>query len=198
MKMRLVVALIGLAISFALPAFAQQTNTPDPQLRQVVDELAKKLDEAINNNDAAAAAALFTEDGVFVTPQGPINGRESIEKYYANLSQRVHYSNFINENDQNSPHVIGTAGNEVWSNGEWGATIQGQNGGPIQVKGYWSNITVREGDTWKKRMVTIKHNPSTGRACSDEIDLIKTRVRPLMRSVLQSLSLKKRELAAYR
>ena len=60
----------------------------------------------------------------FVTPQGPIYGRESIEKYYADLFQRVHYSNFINKNDQNSPHVIGTAGNEVWSNGEWGATIQ--------------------------------------------------------------------------
>jgi hypothetical protein len=27
-------ALVGLAISIAVPAFAQQTNTPDPQLRQ--------------------------------------------------------------------------------------------------------------------------------------------------------------------
>ena len=29
MKIRLVVALVGLAMSFALPTFAQQTNTPD-------------------------------------------------------------------------------------------------------------------------------------------------------------------------
>jgi hypothetical protein len=31
MKIRLL-ALAGLAISFALPTFAQQTSTPDPQL----------------------------------------------------------------------------------------------------------------------------------------------------------------------
>jgi len=160
MKIRLAVALVALAIGFTVPTFAQQTNTPDPQLRQVVDTLANKLDEAMNNNDAAAAAALFTEDSIFVTPQGPIYGREPIEKHYADLFQKVHYSNFINENDQNSPHVIGTAGNEIWSNGEWSATIQGKSGGPIQVKGYWSNITVRDGDTWKKRMVTINITPA--------------------------------------
>jgi hypothetical protein len=34
MKIRFVAALLGLANSFALPTFAQQTNTPDPQLRQ--------------------------------------------------------------------------------------------------------------------------------------------------------------------
>jgi hypothetical protein len=34
MKTRLLGALVGLAISFALPTFAQQTNKPDPQLRE--------------------------------------------------------------------------------------------------------------------------------------------------------------------
>jgi hypothetical protein len=33
MKIRLLGAFVGLAISLALPTFAQQTNTPDPQLR---------------------------------------------------------------------------------------------------------------------------------------------------------------------
>jgi hypothetical protein len=56
-----------LAISFALPTFAQQTNAPDPQLRQkLVDVIAKHAD-AMNKNDAAAAAACFTQDAVFVT-----------------------------------------------------------------------------------------------------------------------------------
>jgi len=55
MRIRLVVALVGSAISFALLTFAEQTNTPDPQLRQkLVDILAKHAD-AINKNDAAAA-----------------------------------------------------------------------------------------------------------------------------------------------
>jgi hypothetical protein len=42
MKIRLVITLIGLAISFALPTFAQQTEKPDPQLREALLALAKK------------------------------------------------------------------------------------------------------------------------------------------------------------
>ena len=74
MKIRLVVALVGLAMSFSLLSFAQQT-TPDPQLRQQLLTLAKKFDDAINNNDAAALAALYTEDAVEVTDHGPLYGR---------------------------------------------------------------------------------------------------------------------------
>jgi hypothetical protein len=77
MKIRLVVALAGLAISPALPTFAQQTNTPDPQLRP---------------------------------------------------------------------------GNEMWWNGEWNVTVQGQTGDPTQAKGYWTSIVVRDGDAWRDRM----------------------------------------------
>src|SRR6202030_2694229 len=47
MKIRLVVALVGLAISFALPAFAQQKDTVDPQLIQkLYDTISKKWNEA--------------------------------------------------------------------------------------------------------------------------------------------------------
>jgi hypothetical protein len=58
MKIRLV-TLLGLAISFALPIFAQQTNTPDPQLHQQLVALFKKFDEVWNSNDHATWAALF-------------------------------------------------------------------------------------------------------------------------------------------
>ena len=36
MKIRSLLVLVGLAISLVLPAFAQQTNTPDPQLHQQI------------------------------------------------------------------------------------------------------------------------------------------------------------------
>ena len=52
--MRLVVAFVGLVINFALPIFAQQTSTPDPQLRERLVALVKKFDETWNNNDAVA------------------------------------------------------------------------------------------------------------------------------------------------
>jgi hypothetical protein len=36
MKIRLIVALVGLAISFAAPTFAQQKDTGDPQITQQI------------------------------------------------------------------------------------------------------------------------------------------------------------------
>jgi hypothetical protein len=107
MKVPLIVALVGLAISFALPIFAQQTNTPDPQLRLALDDLFKRETEAYNDNDAAAIAATFTEDAVLVTTQGPIYGREAIEKHSAGVFQKLHFSNHIGKPDQYSPHIIG-------------------------------------------------------------------------------------------
>src|SRR6267154_1811324 len=57
-KIRLLIPLAGLAISFALPTFAQQTNTPDPQIRQQLVALVQKFDDAYSNNDPAALVAL--------------------------------------------------------------------------------------------------------------------------------------------
>ena len=70
MKKRLVVSLVGLAISFALPTYAQQKDVADPQTTQKILAIGKAFDEAQNNNDAAAVAALFTRDAVLVTIRG--------------------------------------------------------------------------------------------------------------------------------
>jgi hypothetical protein len=83
MKVPFLLAIMGLMIAFAPPTFAQQAGTPDPQLRQMIDAFAKKYAEAVNNNNAAAIAAFYTDNGVLVTSGGPKYGRESIEKFYA-------------------------------------------------------------------------------------------------------------------
>ena len=62
--------------------------------------------------------------------------------------------------DQYSPHVIGTAGNEIWLNGEWSATLQAETGEPIPIKGYWSEILVRDGDAWKAQMLAWNTTPA--------------------------------------
>ena len=136
-------------------------KTPDPQLRQqVVAAKHKKYDEAFNKNDAAAVVALFTEDAVYVTPTGPIYGREAIEESYADFFQKWHPSGHIGMPDQYSPHVIGTAGNEIWLNGEWSATLQAETGEPIPIKGHWSEILVRDGDAWKVQMLAWNTTPA--------------------------------------
>jgi ketosteroid isomerase-like protein len=63
-----------LAISLALPTFAQQKETVDPKIIEQLDALSKKFDEAFNNNDAAAVAALFTEDAIWVVDTPVIVG----------------------------------------------------------------------------------------------------------------------------
>ena len=57
MKTRLLLAVAGLAICSALPTFAQQTNKPDPQLRQRLIALIKIHTDATNKNDATAIAS---------------------------------------------------------------------------------------------------------------------------------------------
>jgi SnoaL-like domain len=107
MKIRFLLALVGLAISFALPTFAQQTNTPDPQLREKLIAAIKKHTDALDKNDAAAVAANFTEDAVSVEQDGPTFGRQAIEKLWADRFQKVHFSNNKVTVDEDSPHIIG-------------------------------------------------------------------------------------------
>ena len=152
MKIRSVVTLVGLAISFALPTFAQQTNTPDPQLRQRLLAVMEKHADAMNKNDAAAAAGLFTEDAVYLTDRGPINGREAIKKMYTDLFLKVHFSDHVITIDQDSPHIIGSDGKTLWATGGWSSTIKVENSDPIQIKGFWS--VIREGDDLKIRMLS--------------------------------------------
>ena len=154
--MHLLITLVGLAFGFAVPAFAQQKDTIASQIDQ---QIVKKFDEAFNNGDAAAVAALYTEDAVQVTPQGPVFGREAIEKLFTGVFQQGHYSNHLNKDDQDSPHMIGTAGDQVWRTGEWSFTAQGKSGDPIKLKGFWSAINVRKGDTWKIQMLTFNVSP---------------------------------------
>ena len=70
MKTRLAVALVGLRISFAVLSFAQEKDTVYPQIAEQIRALTIKYDEAFNRNDAAAVAALFSEDGVLSEPHG--------------------------------------------------------------------------------------------------------------------------------
>jgi len=137
MRMRSLLTLVGFAISFALPTYAQQKDLADPQTTQKILALMKAVNEAQNNNDPAARVALYTRDAVFVTPDGgPIIGRQAIQKWFTDLYQWWHPKNSIHKVDGDAPHLIGTAGNELWATGEWSETGQGKNGEPIPIKRY--------------------------------------------------------------
>jgi ketosteroid isomerase-like protein len=161
LKIRLLGTLVGLAISFALPIYAQQKDVADPETTQRVFASFKTFDEAINNHDAAALAAFYARDAILVTPDGPVTGRQAIQRWYADVLQRLRPKNRITKVDWNAVHLIGTAGNEMWATAEWSETGQGKNGEPIPIKGYQFNILVREGDDWRTRVTAWNSTPDS-------------------------------------
>jgi len=168
-KIRSVIALVGLAIcsAFLLPVFAQQKDAAEPPIVQQRDllgsakaigefgDLHRKLDEAYDKNDAAAVAVLFTEDGLFVAPDGMFSGRQDIESRHAETFQR---SPIIDFNCSRERRHLDAIDNAVWSAGQWASTSQSQTE-PVFAWGCWTAIYVREGDAWKFRMLTLSEHP---------------------------------------
>jgi uncharacterized protein (TIGR02246 family) len=161
MKTRLCV-LAGLAISFAIPAFAQRKEAIDPQTLAQFDAHRTKYSEAYNNNDAAALAALYAEDALFITDRGPVYGRHAIEKWYADTFRQWPITNF--SRDTYGLNVIDTV---AWSVEEWWGILHGESG-PVLVEGYESAIYFREGDAWKIRMLTVTEKPRPRQNRGDE------------------------------
>jgi uncharacterized protein (TIGR02246 family) len=143
MKTRFVLTVVGLAISFALPTYAQQKDTVDPKVEQQIRALAQKYDEAFNRNDAAAVAALYTEDGVQVF-RGTSHGRQAVEKSYSKYDfQRCRFNNRLITVDR-----LNGVGNDLRANGRWSDTGHDEPY-PTSHEGHFTWILVREGDTWK-------------------------------------------------
>jgi hypothetical protein len=164
MKNLPLLALAGLAISFAAPAFAQQQDTVDPKIAELIVAHQKIYDEAMNNNDAVnLATKMFTDDAVLVTDTGPIYGRAAIEKYFTDLFQKVHFSNCSGDvGTKNAARLIATTtgGTELWRLGHWINTVQGEGWGPIVATGYWSAIEVLEDGILKDKLLTWNITPA--------------------------------------
>ena len=81
MKIPLVVALVGLAISSAVPTLAQEQNTVDPEVRQQIEAVSQKFQDAYNARDIDTIAALHTQDAIEVRSwQGLASGVDEITK----------------------------------------------------------------------------------------------------------------------
>jgi uncharacterized protein (TIGR02246 family) len=137
----------ALAISFALPTFAQQKETLDARAVEKADPLAGKFNEAVNNNDPAAIAALFAEDAVFVTPDKSIVGPQAIEKQYVDWFQGGRHSNHTTTYDSDSYQITGTT-DTITLSGGWSETVEVQ-GKPQEFTGRWLAVDVRGSDGWK-------------------------------------------------
>jgi uncharacterized protein (TIGR02246 family) len=148
MKIGWLLALVSSAMSFAVSSFAQQNDTVDPQIAQEIRELTMKYEDALNEHNAKAAAAFFTEDAVWTTPQGTFYGRSAIERRLANYHfRRWHITNEVITVDR----VI-SVGDQVRAIGTWSNTVQGPDGSTEDFNGHFTSDVVIEGGTWKIRL----------------------------------------------
>ena len=157
--MRLV-ALVGLAIGFAFPIYAQEKEEPtpflyraipaSPQIAQQLDAINSQFDEAINKHDADAVAALFTTKATLVAPEGVFSGRDSIAKHYTDWFQRSNPSDHITKLS-----YVYAFGDDLCGIG--GRSVTANPGYPLQGGGYLIHVYTRVRDTWKIRLQVDKY-----------------------------------------
>ena len=137
-------ALAGLAVGFALPAFAQQKEI-DPQIKQAVEAHNKAYDTAFNKNDATAIAALFAPDVIEVGPDGVQSGKEAVQARYAKLFEKWHPTDHLNTIISVVP-----VGDEIALINKW--TVD-------TYAGYVTIIMEKQGDQWLDHIATFNITP---------------------------------------
>jgi ketosteroid isomerase-like protein len=158
MKIRSIVALAGLTISFAMPAFAEEKEevnsflfraiAASPQIVQQLEAINLKFDEAFNKHDATAVGALYITNAVQVTPVGSFSGREAIEGYVTDLFQRHNPTDRITQIS-----YVYAMGGDLCAIGGWTVTIDGTN----KFGGYLVNVYTPAGASWKIRASVFKY-----------------------------------------
>jgi uncharacterized protein (TIGR02246 family) len=127
-------ATVGLAIGFALPAFAQQKD-----LEKKTGVLAMEYDAAVNKRDASAIAALYTDDAIWSTfNEGAFQGRQAI----ANEYQTLYFKHWKIHNYVTTVRQVTATGRVVRSTGTWSCVSD--EGGGRNVNGNYSWVLVDE------------------------------------------------------
>jgi hypothetical protein len=141
MKIRILLALAGLAAGLITPAFGQDEVTPE--IRQKIEALNQKFDEAINNHDSAGCAACYIATGVTISPVGTFVGQQEIEKCFVGVFQR--YPTLTHEVDKIA-HLYNFLSDLCGF-----TTFSNNIGGGVR-----SRIYTLDDDTWKIRVEVVK------------------------------------------
>jgi uncharacterized protein (TIGR02246 family) len=136
----------SLVIGLATSAIGQQ-NVPQTD-QEAAREVHVQFTTAFNRQDAAALAALFSEDGIRITPQGIIQGRDAIHKDSDKRFQSRFHDLSI------TPLIVRALSDSIWEAGEWTMKI-----GDQPVRGYFAMTLVRDGNSLKIRDDTFNIAP---------------------------------------
>jgi hypothetical protein len=88
--LRSLTVVVVLLLGLTLPTAAQKADSASEQVvRQSIEAILRQWEAGIAKQDPAAVAALFTEDGIFVTPVGVLRDRQQIKTYYEGAPSRA-------------------------------------------------------------------------------------------------------------
>ena len=146
MNLQISLLIVSLLPGLATSAVGQQNVSQTDQ--QAAREVHVQFTTAFNRQDAAGLAALFSEDGMRVTPQGIIQGRDAIHKDSDKRFQARFHDLSI------TPLIVRTLNDSIWEAGEWTMKI-----GDQAVRGYFAMTLVREGNGFKIRDDTFNIVP---------------------------------------
>jgi len=134
-------SLVLIALSILSPAFAQSDQNP----RADVERISAAHAENFNKQNAAGIAALYAKGATLVNAAGV---QTSIEENFQNA-----FKAGFNHQEVTVGEVASIAPDIALGMGEYAISGQGQSG-PLQVRGRWTAVYIREGGVWKIRQLT--------------------------------------------
>jgi ketosteroid isomerase-like protein len=139
---------ISLFAAFSVPAAAAEA----PQnLKQELEKVASAYAASFAKKDAAGIAALYANGGVQVNATGPTT---DIAQRYEGV-----FKAGFDRDDITFAQVSPLGSDMAISMGEYRLTGKNQSGAPIEAAGIWTAVDVREGGTWKIRMLSAIPKP---------------------------------------
>jgi ketosteroid isomerase-like protein len=134
-------SLVLIALSILSPAFAQS----DQNLRAEVEKISAAHAENFNKQNAAGIAALYAKGATLVNAAGV---QTSIEENFQNA-----FKAGFNHQEVTVGDVTSISPDIALGLGEYANSGQGQSG-PLQVRGRWTAVYMRDGGVWKIRQLT--------------------------------------------
>jgi uncharacterized protein (TIGR02246 family) len=117
------------------------------EVRASIAAIDKKFMEDVNWGNAAAGAAAYTDDAILMPPNhSPVEGKQAIEKYLAEIGSQLQASNF-----QLSILEVDVQGDTTIVRGTYSSsfTVPGTDA-PIEDRGKTLNVWKRQADgSWK-------------------------------------------------
>jgi len=135
----------SIVISLILIVFSgcQKAEMNTEKDREEIEVVIWELLDAINNGDAAAAAALWSKDGSFLAPNAPmVTGQENIQAFLQGMIDKG-----LTELKAKTV-MLEVMGDMAYRIGKYDLTMQPQEDVTIQDSGKFVQVFKREHDTW--------------------------------------------------